>query len=150
MCVNSPNDSLCVSYRVKSMSSPKNPITSHSSHLRARLCLLLSPIKPFYTASCPRLQTKGSAAPARSDETEPGFESPAWPQPCPLLSSTAKQGRAQLPPPGSSLLPGPPMALPRVRVPGALQGHPPAFLWVRASCNKATQEWVRALHTKAT
>jgi len=78
MCVNSPNDSLCVSYRVKSMSSSKNSITSHSSSLWSGaivcFCFLSN---PFWAASCPRLQTKGSAAPARSDKTEPGLGSPA-------------------------------------------------------------------------
>lgn len=68
-----------MSHRVKSMSSQKNPITSHSSYLWSKaivcFCLLSN---PFPIASCPRLQTKGSMAPARSDETA-GSETLAGP-----------------------------------------------------------------------
>lgn len=62
---------LSVSHRVKSMSSQKNPIISHSSYLwcKAIVCFCLLS-NPFPIASCPRLQTKGSVAPARSDKTE--------------------------------------------------------------------------------
>lgn len=74
------------------MSSPKNSITSHSSYLwrEAIVCFCLLS-NPFSIASCPRLQTKGSVAPARSDETEAGFEHPA-PSSAPLFNYKASKG----------------------------------------------------------
>lgn len=122
------------------MSSPKHSITSHSSYLWREpivcFCLLSN---PFSFASCPRLQTKGSVAPARSDETAPCCEPRRCPRLCSVIIKRMKEtkGHARSPqtPPHQQV----PEA-PSGHVAPSAQDHPGASL-----CTRAPAPWSRCL-----
>lgn len=116
------------------MSSPKNSITSHSSYLWSEaivcFCLLSN---PFRAASGPRLQTKGSVAPARSDETKPGFETLGSPPSASLFHYEASEGNEKTRATNAHLIAaGDSPSAARVRGAGGPRGHPRASPRARA------------------